>query len=149
MARAKSKPKNKKTESKQKFDVQGAGLLLLSIGILLLAVVSPFSIGGLGKKIQISLLTNLGVAAYFLPWPILLLGINMFLGHMPKRWFSKLSGYFIFALSIWLMTVLFNPVYSGIWGKYLRSQIGSAIILAFIPAVFLLTVGIDLVAAQK
>ncbi len=141
---AKAKKKSRKKAKKNNYDIQGIGLVLLSFGILLAAIVSPFSIGGLGQTIKIIILQHTGLIAYLLPAPLLILGLVFFLGHSPKRWFQLLLGYLLFMAGVWLVLALFSPFYSGVYGIYMRFKIGLLAYFLLFPAFLLLTVAFDI-----
>ena len=140
---AKTKKKTRKKAKKSNYDIQGIGLVVLSLGILLAAIVSPIAIGGLGQSIKITIFQHIGLIAYLLPLPFLILGLAFFLNHSPKRWFQMLLGYIALILGIWLALAVFSPFRSGSYGIYMRLKIGLIAYALIFPAFLLLSAAFD------
>jgi len=135
--------KAKKKSKKSNYDIQGIGLVILSLGIFLAAVVSPIAIGGLGQTIKIMILQRVGLIAYLIPLPFLILGLAFFLNHSPNRWFKRLLAYIAFVFGVWLVLAVFSPFSSGSYGIYMRLKIGAIAYALIFPAFILLTTSFD------
>ncbi len=145
MARSRTKRK-KKTQTGSAFDLEALGLVLLAVGIFLLGLLVPLvPTGEWGRSLRSLATARVGWGAYVLPWPFLVLGALFLLRRNPKGWPRVLAGYLVFALGLWCLAMLAYPGVTGRWGAALRGYLaGAAGLLAYVPALFIATLGLDL-----
>ncbi len=142
--------KAKTLKNQRTIDVEAVGLLLLAVGVFSTALLIPqFPAGSFGRDFRLLLTSQLGAIAYALPLPLLLVGGAFFINRIPKGWGRKSLAYFVSLLGIWGLMMLFRPEMAGSWGLQLRSQLTGAAGLVFLPALFVLSLGIDLFLAWK
>ncbi len=132
-------------------DLEAVGLVLLALGTSLLLVLLPgFPSGDVGIWLRSYLADPIGWGAWAWPWPFLLLGGLFLLRRSPPRWPRVLLGYLIAAAGGWSLLMLLAPAEAGTWGTALRSSLtGAAGVLAFVPAVLLLGLGVELMLGWR
>ena len=143
-SRAKTKRRSKAADSA--FDLEAIGLVLVALGLFILGVLIPqMPTGAWGDGVRAFFTSRIGVSAYLLPLPPLVLGSLFMIGRNPKGWARVLLGYLLAGFGVWCLLMLAYPVASGGWGLVLRQTLaGAAGLLAYLPALFVLSVGIDL-----
>ncbi len=143
MARA---TKARKTAKNNAFDFEAIGLVLLSIGFFLLAILIPvFFTGNWGEDIRQSITGRIGFAAYLLPWPFFVYGAILLIGRIPKYMLARSTGYFMVVFGVWCSVMLAKPEFSGLWGEQLRGPLaGIAGWFGFVMAFFIISLGIDI-----
>ncbi len=150
MARSNTKRKKKSAKTASKtgsaFDLEALGLVLLAIGIFILGLLVPqVPTGEWGRSLRSLATARVGLGAYVLPWPFLVLGALFLLRRNPKGWPRVLAGYLVLALGLWCLAMLAYPAVTGRWGAALRGYLdGAAGLLAYVPALFIASVGLDL-----
>ena len=145
---------SRRTRKKAKnsdFDIEAVGFVVLASGIFLLGLLLPqMPTGDLGERARSVFTSRLGLGAYLLPWPLLGLGGLFMLRRNPKHWPRVLAGYFIAAAGVWCLVVLAEPSSSGYWGVSLRRLLtGAAGLLAYLPALFLVSLGAELMLGWR
>jgi len=132
-------------------DLEAVGLVLLALGTALLLVLLPrFPSGEVGVWLRAYLADPIGWGAWAWPWPFLILGGLFLLRRSPPRWPRVLVGYLIAAAGGWSLLMLLAPAEAGTWGAALRGSLaGAAGVLAFVPAVLLLGLGIELMLGWR
>jgi S-DNA-T family DNA segregation ATPase FtsK/SpoIIIE len=147
-AKAKA-PKAKPGAAQPQFDLEALGLVLLALGIFILGMlIAALPTGQLGRTLRGLLLGHIGYGAYALPWPPLLLGGLFLLRKNPKGWPRVLLGYALFCAGLWSLLMLSVPTLSGSWGVALRGYLAGATgVLAYAPALLLLSLGLELLFA--
>ena len=125
--------------------------MLLALGTSLLLVLLPrFPSGEVGVWLRAYLADPIGWGAWAGPWPFLLLGGLFLLRRSPPRWPRVLLGYLIGAAGAWSLLMLLSPADAGTWGMALRGALaGAAGVLAFVPAVLLLGLGLELMVGWR
>ena len=138
----------RRATSERTLDLEAVGLVLLAFGIALTAMLVPaFPAGDLGAQVRGLLGGPMGWGAWLLPWPFLILGGLFLLRRSPRSWPRVLAGYLVAGLGAWALTMLVAPQATGAWGAALRGALtGAAGALAYLPAVLLVTLGIELIA---
>jgi DNA segregation ATPase FtsK/SpoIIIE, S-DNA-T family len=137
------------------FDLEAVGLLLLAAGVALAGLLTPLvRSGDLGVATRALLAGPVGVGAWVLPPPFIVLGTLFLFRRYPRAWPRVLLGYALAATGAWGFVMLAAPDLAGTWGAaLLRVLSGSAGalagVLAGVPAFLLLTVGIDLIAGLR
>jgi S-DNA-T family DNA segregation ATPase FtsK/SpoIIIE len=147
VAQKRSAKKSKTTS----FDIEAVGLLLIAVGIALLGFLLPIlPTGDLGINLRTLFMTNsIGYGAYALPWPFLILGSLFMMRRNPKSWPRVLLGYTLVMAGGWCLLMLIQPEVSGQWGQNLRQALtGAAGVLSYLPALFVASVGLDLIAGK-
>jgi len=132
-------------------DLEAAGLVLLALGTALLLVLLPrFPSGEVGVWLRAYLADPIGWGAWAWPWPFLILGGLFLLRRNPPRWPRVLLGYLIGAAGAWSLLMLLSPPDAGTWGVALRGALaGAAGVLAFVPAVLLSGLGLELMLGWR
>jgi len=132
-------------------DLEAVGLVLLALGTALLLVLLPrFPSGEVGVWLRSYLADPIGWGAWAWPWPFLLLGGLFLVRRSPPRWPRVLLGYVIAAVGGWSLLMLVAPTEAGTWGTALRASLaGAAGVLAFVPAVLLLGLGVELMLGWR
>ena len=132
-------------------DLEAVGLVLLALGTALLLVLLPrFPSGDVGVWLRSYLADPIGWGAWAWPWPFLLLGGLFLLRRSPPRWPRVLVGYLIAAAGAWSLLMLIAPARAGTWGVALRGSLtGAAGVLAYVPAVLLLGLGVELMLGWR
>ncbi len=129
-------------------DLEVPGLILLALGALLLGLLLPLPTGALGALLRELFVQRVGVGAYLLPWPLLVLGGLFLLRQQPKGWPRWLLGYVVTGLGVWLLLSLLLPELGGVWGRRLHDGVGGATgVLALAVALLVILVGIDIFMA--
>ena len=125
--------------------------MLLALGTSLLLVLLPrFPSGEVGVWLRAYLADPIGWGAWAGPWPFLLLGALFLLRRSPPRWPRVLLGYLIGAAGAWSLLMLLSPADAGTWGMALRGALaGAAGVLAFVPAVLLVGLGLELMLGWR
>ncbi len=125
--------------------------MLLAAGLALLGLLVPLVPSGeLGVQVRGALMGPVGVGAWALPWPFVVLGALFLIRRNPKAWPRVLAGYALGAAGLWGFAMLAAPAATGAWGTALRASLtGAAGALAAVPAFVLLTLGIELVFALR
>ncbi len=138
----------RRASAERTLDLEAVGLVLLAFGIALTAMLVPaFPAGDLGVQVRGVLGGPMGWGAWLLPWPFLILGGLFLLRRSPRSWPRVLAGYAVAGLGAWSLTMLVAPEATGTWGAALRGALtGAAGALAYLPAVLLVTLGIELIA---
>ena len=146
MARSKVKGRKKPKKQNAGFDVEALGFLLVSGGIFLGGLLLPsLPTGELGVAGRSLLVGRLGLGAYLLPIPFLSLGTVFLLGRVPRGWARLLGGYALAAVGLWCLLLLARPDLSGAWGLGVKRVLtGAAGYLAYLPALFIFSLGFDL-----
>ncbi len=141
--------KRKKSSVRGQPDLEAIGLVLLALGIFVLGFLIPaLPTGDLGRQLREFVTSRVGLGAYAVPWPALALGAVFLLRRSPKAWPRVLVGYATTALGLWGLLMLALPASSGGWGVSLRAALaGVAGVLAYTPAVVLVTLGIEMMLA--
>ena len=141
-----TKGKSRKAKKNNKIDLEAIGLLLLACGFFILGFLLPFlPTGDLGATLRTAVMSRIGLAAYALPLPAIVLGGIFLLKRNPKRWPRHLLGYLILMTGLWALLMLFNPAVSGNWGVTLRNNLtGAAGGLSYLIAIIIATLGLDL-----
>jgi S-DNA-T family DNA segregation ATPase FtsK/SpoIIIE len=133
------------------FDIEAVGLLLIAVGIALLSFLLPIlPTGDLGVNLRTLFMTDsVGYGAYALPWPFLILGSLFLMRRNPQSWPRVLLGYTLVVTGGWCLLMLMRPEVSGQWGQSLRQALtGAAGVLSYLPALFIASVGVDLIVGQ-
>ena len=132
-------------------DLEAVGLVLLALGTALVLVLWPrFPSGAVGEWLRGWLVEPLGWGAWALPWPLLALGGLFLLRRSPRGWPRSVLGYLIAATGAWALLMLWAPEAAGGWGTALRGSLaGAAGILAFVPAVLLVGLGVELLVGWR
>lgn len=139
MARSKSRK-----QQVNRFDIEALGLVLLALGIVLLGFMLPgLPTGVLGNMIRTTLTGSLGVLAYGLPLPLLVVGALFVLGKNPAALLRLVLGYVLFIIGIWFILSFIAPQFSGRWGLGFRQALPGVGWLLLLPAIFLTSVGLD------
>jgi hypothetical protein len=127
-----------------RFDIEALGLVLLALGIVLLGFMLPgLPTGVLGDIIRTTLTGSLGVLAYGLPLPLLVVGALFVLGKNPAALLRLVLGYVLFVIGIWFILSFIAPQLSGRWGLSFRQALPGVGWLLLVPALFLTSIGID------
>jgi DNA segregation ATPase FtsK/SpoIIIE, S-DNA-T family len=127
-----------------RFDIEALGLVLLALGIVLLGFMLPgLPTGVLGGIIRTTLTGSLGVLAYGLPLPLLVVGALFVLGKNPAALLRLVLGYVLFIIGIWFILSFIAPQFSGRWGLGFRQALPGVGWLLLLPAIFLTSVGVD------
>lgn len=146
----KSRPEAKRGVSRrggtQRFDIEAVGLIILTLGAFLAGVLVPqLPSGELGRTVREALTGRLGVGAYALPLPLLVLGGLFLVRRNPRWWPRAVAGYLLTVAGAWGVVAAAWPGAAGGWGSSLREWLGGAWgALAAVPAVMVLSVGVDL-----
>lgn len=132
-------------------DLEAIGLVLLALGVALGMVLWPrFPSGEVGGWLRGYLVDPVGWGAWWWPGPFVVLGTLFLLRRSPPRWPWVLLGYAIAGSGAWGLLMLITPAAAGVWGVQLRATLaGAAGVLAFVPAVSLLGLGIELMLAWR
>ena len=143
MARA---SKARKSSKNNAFDFEAIGLVLLSIGLFLLAILIPaFFTGNWGEDIRLSISSRIGFAIYLLPWPFFVYGAILLIGRIPRFILARSTGYFVMAFGLWAGVMLAQPRLTGDWGMQVREPLaGIAGWFGFLIAFFIISLGIDI-----
>ena len=149
MARSNPKARTKRKKSAQAasaFDLEALGLVLLAVGIFILGLLVRRCLPASGGEVCGS--WRPAASAWGLiscPGRFLALGGLFMLRRNPKGWPRVLAGYLLLALGLWCLAMLSYPAVTGRWGISLRSALaGAAGLLAYLPALFIATLGLDL-----
>ncbi len=146
------KKKNARRERKRaeasRLDLEAVGLVMLAAGAFLVGVLLPFLPSGeLGRTVRAALTGPMGVGAYALPVPLIVLGALFLVRRNPRWWPRATLGYLLTAAGVWGVLAAAVPPAAGAWGAALRASLGGAWgVLAAVPAVVVGSVGIDLLA---
>ncbi|MBX3141004.1 MAG: hypothetical protein KF875_09660 [Trueperaceae bacterium] len=146
------KKKNTRRERKRveasRLDLEAVGLVMLAAGAFLVGVLLPFLPSGeLGRTVRAALTGPLGVGAYALPVPLIVLGALFLVRRNPRWWPRATLGYVLATAGVWGVLAAAAPAAAGAWGASLRAWLGGAWgVLAAVPAVVVGSVGIDLLA---
>jgi S-DNA-T family DNA segregation ATPase FtsK/SpoIIIE len=126
-------------------ELEVPGLVLLALGVLVLGLVLPLPTGQLGALLRELVVGRVGVGAYLLPWPPLVLGGLFLLRQRPRNWPRLLLGYAVTGLGVWLLLALLWPSLGGSWGGALHTGAGGATgVLATLLALLVILLGIDI-----
>jgi DNA segregation ATPase FtsK/SpoIIIE, S-DNA-T family len=140
-----ARSKARKKQDANRFDIEALGLVLLALGIVLLGFMIPgLPTGALGGMIRGALTGALGVLAYALPLPLLVVGALFVLGKNPSSLLRLVLGYFLFVTGIWFVLSFIAPQYGGSWGFGFRQALPGVGWLLLLPALFLTSLGVDL-----
>jgi DNA segregation ATPase FtsK/SpoIIIE, S-DNA-T family len=133
------------------FDLEAIGLVLLAAGLAALGLLSPIvPTGDLGVQARAAVMGPIGLGAWALPWPFVVLGALFLMRRNPRSWPRIVTGYALGAVGLWGFVMLAAPAATGSWGVALRAALtGSAGALAAVPAFVLLTLGIELVLGLR
>ncbi len=131
-----------------RLDLEAVGLVMLAAGAFLAGVLLPFLPSGeLGRTVRAALIGPMGVGAYALPVPLIVLGALFLVRRNPRWWPRATVGYLLAAAGVWGVLAAAAPAPAGAWGASLRASFGGAWgVLAAVPAVVVGSVGIDLLA---
>ena len=142
--------KGKRTKKRVQLDLEAIGLVLLAGGIFVLGVVLPgLPTGQVGRSVGGALTDRFGWGAYALPVPLLALGGLFLLRRSPRWWPRLLAGYLLFAAGAWGVVVAVAAAHTGRYGLALRASLtGAWGALAVAPALFVASVGLDLVLGR-
>lgn len=132
-------------------DLEAVGLVLLALGAALLLVLWPaFPSGEVGPWVRGVLAAPLGIGVWWLPWPLLALGGLFLLRRSPRGWPRSLLGYLVAGVGAWSLVMLAAPELAGEWGRALRASLaGAAGVLAYLPAVLVLGLGVELLVGLR
>jgi DNA segregation ATPase FtsK/SpoIIIE, S-DNA-T family len=140
-----ARSKSRKKQLENRFDIEALGLVLLALGIVLLGFMLPgLPTGALGALVRTNLLGPFGFLAYALPLPLLVVGAFFVLGKNPEALRRLVVGYVLFVIGIWFVLSFVAPQYAGTWGFGFRQALPGIGWLLLLPALFLTSVGIDL-----
>ena len=125
--------------------------MLVALGLALVLVLWPgFRSGEVGVWARGYLADPVGWGAWFWPWPFLVLGALFLLRRSPPRWPWVLLGYLVAGVGAWGLLMLIAPDRAGTVGVQLRTTLtGAAGVLAFLPALVLLGLGLELMLAWR
>lgn len=139
---------DRKRSENHRLDIEAVGLVVLTAGAFLAGVLVPqLPSGELGKTVRGALVGRLGIGAYALPLPLIVIGALFLVRRNPRWWPRATSGYLLTAAGLWGVIVAVAPAAAGSWGAGLRASLGGAWgALAAVPAVVVGSVGIDLLA---
>ena len=139
----------KKAGGRGQPDLEAIGLVLLAFGVFVLGFLIPaVPTGDLGRQLRELVTVRVGLAAYALPWPPLVLGVFFLMRRNPRPWPRVFLGYLTFVIGLWGLLMLAAPASSGAWGVALRGTLtGVAGVLAYAPALLLVTFGVEWVLA--
>ncbi len=141
---------NARKQQDNRFDIEALGLILLALGIVLVGFMIPgLPTGVLGGMVRGTLLGSFGVLAYALPLPLLVVGALFILGKNPGLLRRLVLGYFLFVVGIWFVLSFIAPQYSGSWGFGFRQALPGVGWLLLLPALFLTSVGVDLLVGWQ
>jgi S-DNA-T family DNA segregation ATPase FtsK/SpoIIIE len=148
---SKGRGKSKAPPVGKGFDFEALGLVLLAFGIFILAILIPaLPTGALGRTLRETFIGRVGWGAFWLPGPPLVLGGLFLLRRVPASWPRVLLGYMVIGFGLWSMTLLALPELTGQWGRTLRTTLdGAAGVLGYALAVFIVTLGIEIVLAWQ
>ncbi len=123
--------------------------MVLALGILIIGLLLPvLPTGAFGAAAREMVVGRVGLAAYLLPWPPLVLGGLFLLRQYPKGLWRVLAGYFVVGTGAWALLALVQPDLSGAWGELFRAQItGAAGGLAYLVALLVVSLGLELLLA--
>ncbi len=140
--------RERKRSDSHRLDIEAVGLVVLTIGAFLTGVLIPqLPSGELGRTVRDALTGRLGVGAYVLPVPLVVLGALFLVRRNPRWWPRATLGYLLAAAGLWGLVVAALPGAAGSWGASLRAWLGGAWgALAAVPAVVVGSVGVDLLA---
>jgi len=125
--------------------LEAIGLVLAALGVLVLGLLLPLlPTGELGVAARDLLIGRVGVGAYLLPWPPLVLGGLFLLRRSPKGWPRMLAGYLVLGLGLWLLVTLVRPALGGSWGEALHAAIQVAGALSYLLALLIVSLGLEL-----
>jgi S-DNA-T family DNA segregation ATPase FtsK/SpoIIIE len=140
----------RKNQDENQFDVEALGLILLAIGIAILGFLIPaIPSGVLGQQVRNALMGNFGFGAYFWPFPFLVVGSLFMLGRHPRSMWRVVVGFMLMAVGFWFVFIVIRPDWTGRWGLGMRSGLAGLGWLALIPAFFIGTIGLDVLAGFK
>jgi DNA segregation ATPase FtsK/SpoIIIE, S-DNA-T family len=124
---------------------------LVALGLALGLVLWPgFRSGEVGVWARGYLADPVGWGSWLWPWPFVVLGGLFLLRRTPPRWPWVLLGYLVAGVGAWGLLMLIAPDRAGTLGVQLRTTLtGAAGVLAFLPAVALLGLGIELMWAWR
>jgi len=130
-------------------DLEAIGLVLLAFGAALAGLLTPaLPTGDLGEQTRALLSGSIGVGAWALPGPLLVLGALFLMRRSPRGWPRVLLGYLVAMVGAWGFVMLAAPDAAGSLGASVRTSLtGAAGALAAVPAFVLLTIGLDLIFA--
>ena len=140
----------RKVKKQSTFDLEALGLVVLATGILIVGLLLPvLPTGAFGEAVRESVVGRIGLAAYLLPWPPLILGGLFLLRQNPKGWGRMLAGYLVSGLGLWALLALIQPSLSGAWGEEFQSQVtGATGALAYLVSFLVLLLGLELILAK-
>ncbi len=140
--------RERKRSDGHRLDIEAVGLVVLTTGAFLAGVLVPqLPSGELGRTVREGLTGRLGVGAYALPLPFIVLGALFLVRRNPRWWPRATAGYLLTAAGVWGLVVAGLPDAAGSWGGNLRAWLGGAWgALAAVPAVVVGSVGVDLLA---
>ncbi len=140
----------RKDQNQNHFDVEALGLILLAMGVALLGFLIPaIPSGVLGQNIRQALVGNFGFGAYFWPFPFLVVGGLFVLGRHPRSMWRVVTGFMLMALGFWFVFIVVYPASTGRWGLGMRSSLAGLGWMMLIPAFFVGTVGLDVLAGFR
>jgi len=138
----------KKRPTTHRLDIEAVGLVVLTVGAFLAGVLVPqLPSGELGLTVRRALTGRLGIGAYALPLPFVVLGALFLVRRSPRWWPRATLGYLLLVAGAWGVVAAASPAAAGGWGRGLREWLGGAWgALAAVPAVVIASVGLDLLA---
>jgi DNA segregation ATPase FtsK/SpoIIIE, S-DNA-T family len=121
--------------------------VLLALGAAVAGLLTPaLPSGELGEQTRALLSGSVGVGAWALPGPLLVLGGLFLMRRNPPAWPRVLLGYALLSIGVWGFVMLGAPQAAGSLGEAARAALtGAAGALAAVPAFVLATIGLDLV----
>jgi DNA segregation ATPase FtsK/SpoIIIE, S-DNA-T family len=138
------------TQTENRFDVEAVGLILLAIAIALLGFLVPvIPTGILGQSIRQALVGSLGLGAYLLPFPFLVMGGLFMLGRNPRSMWRLMAGFMLLVLGFWFVFIVIQPSWTGLWGQNLRASLAGLGWIMLIPALFICTLGLDVLVGFR
>ena len=121
--------------------------MLLALGAAVAGLLTPaLPSGELGEQTRAVLSGHVGVGAWVLPGPLLVLGGLFLMRRNPRGWPRVLLGYLLLSVGVWGFVMLGAPQAAGSLGVAARAALtGAAGALTAVPAFVLVTLGLDLV----
>jgi len=140
----------KRSKKRVQLDLEAIGLVLIAGGIFVMGVVLPgLPTGQVGRSVGGALTERFGWGAYALPVPLLVLGGLFLLRRSPRWWPRLFAGYVLFTAGAWGVVVAVAATHTGRYGLALRASLtGTWGALAVVPALFVASVGLDLVLGR-
>ena len=148
MAR-KTKQTRKSKAAKAAKDREALGLTLIALALLILALLLPqFPTGQLLSGASAAVLGWVGILAYAVPPPMIVLGALFLVRREPPGWPRVLLGYTLLVAGTWTLLASVAPQFTGSIGQAFNSILGGAAgVLGGAAAVLVISFGIELILA--